>query len=229
MKNIKISYKDFILLLKKKKVIVFGEIHGTIEIPNIIKNIIKKSINYIDIVFIEIPKNQQIYIDNYINSKNNAKLYEIPFFNKEIRDGRSSKEMLLLIKEIKDLRKINSKLKIICVDTNSFINRDYLIYKEIKKYILKENNCLFITGNVHASKKKIIIDNKTITPCIYYLNKFLKNKLISINFVPNSGSFYNLKIQKIVNKERKLGIYKSKLPNYDFDYVLKKITPCTFL
>ena len=222
-----ISFEDFIKELNKGRLILLGELHGTKEIPEIVKQIIINLGDKLGLVFLEIPEDQQKYINQYIMSKDEKDLFNIPFFRNPTKDGRDSKENLLLIKCI--LEPIN-KIKIIFVDPNKIKDREYLMYRNIKEKLKSQSNLsIFLTGNVHASKEEITINEKRISTCGYYLKKWLGKNLISVNFVANKGSFYNLKVKQIFEKNKKEGIFRSKTKDYDFEYRLKELTPCHFL
>lgn len=224
--NKELSFSKFIKELKEKKIIVLGEIHGTREIPKIIQKIIvslakNKSIN----LFLEVPTDQQKFIYNK----------EIPFYKeKESMDGRNSKEYFNLIKY---LRKFKSQIKIFCIDPLIWDkNRDYNIYKNIIR-IMKESKdaSVFICGNIHAYKNTIEINNKKIEPTAYYLKNFLKDKMVSINFIPLSGEFFNTTLKKIPEDKIKHLFFKEKIVRldkkggYDYNYYLKKVSPCSFI
>jgi len=223
-----ISFEKFIEEISKKELLLLGEVHGTKEIPKLTFDIIKKLNNNVNFIFLEIPKDQQIFLDKYTNSKDEKDLLSIPFFNTSNKDGRDSKDILFLIKKVIHL---SSKIKIKFIDPNVIENRDYLMYKKIKELLKSQENKLsiFLTGNVHASKKNLIINDKQILTCGNYLHKWLKDKLISVNFSANKGSFFNIRLTPVNGKNRKNGIFISNEENYDFEYILDKFTPCDFL
>lgn len=229
----RIPFRNFIKILSNYELIILGEIHGTKEIPFLIKKIIQNLSNKINFIFLEIPKNQQAYIEKYFMLKSEKYLYEIPFFKNPSKDGRGSKENLLLIKSIKEmLNKHSNEMRIVCIDSNKNINRDYFMYKEIRKCLKHEKKGIniLLTGNLHAITKKVVINKKKLKPCGYYLKKWLKEDIISVNFVAMQGKFFNLKIQEVSNKKaRQEGIFYSKIKGYDLEYRIKMVSPCNFL
>lgn len=85
-----ITFKYFINELASHKLILFGEVHGTNEIPNEMRKIINGLIPFgLKQVLFEIPKSEQHYHNNYVDSGKLADLRAIPFFNNPIRDGRN--------------------------------------------------------------------------------------------------------------------------------------------
>ena len=225
-----LSFEEFVRLLSDKKLIVFGEIHGTKEIPEIISNILLELKLRISRIFLEIPKKNQRYINKYLKSYNKEDLYKIPFFKQKIKDGRDSKQNLELIKVIGEISKLNKKLKIFCIAPDSNLDKDYYMYKKIKKFLGHKKINIFITGNIHASEIKIKLNDKRIIPATYYLKKWLGDKLIVVNFMANEGQFYNSGIKDIKSKkDKRKGIFLSKIENYDLEYRISKVSPCDFL
>ncbi len=221
----KISYEDFIISLEKHKLIVLGEIHGTREIPQTIIKIIKNLKKDLNFVFVEIPKDQQIYIEDFVKSENKKVLDSMPFFKSSNKDGRDSKENLDLIFYILK----NTKAKILCIDPISGEDRELLLYEEIKRNFNPVGDLgIFITGNFHANKNKVIINGNELKPCAYYLNLWLKDQLVNVNILACEGSFYNLTLHEVIKKNLKSGIYRTNKEDFDFCYRLKKFTPCSF-
>ena len=223
-----VSFNDFIKELSKKQLILLGEIHGTKEIPHEVKKIIKSLTKYnIKNVFFEIPIEYQNFLDKFIESSKNIDLYNIPFF-KETKDGRNSKDYLDLIRYIRN----KTKIKIFFVDSlKSINNRDFNIFDNIKQaYYEHVGLSIFITGNVHAYTDIFTVENTKIKTTGYYLKNLFKDKLVSVNFMPLSGVFYNLWLKTIQNKEKvsKITIEKESI-GYDFNYFIPRVSPCSFI
>lgn len=221
-----ISFQKFIEELSKKQFILLGELHGTKEIPEVVNNIIKNLLYELDFLFLEIPIDQQVYLDKYIKSRDENDLISIPFFKNPQKDGRDSIDNLLLIKNV-----INSsnKIKIIFVDPDTPKNRDYLMYECIKNNLKANSLSIFFCGNIHASKENMIINGDKLETCGHYLKKLFGNSLYSVNFLPNEGSFYNLEIKNIKNKNKQAGIFVSDGKYYDFEYIIDQVSQCDFL
>src|SRR3989344_2336334 len=94
--------------LKEENLILFGEIHGTKEIPLLLSKFFfklskKESFN----ICLEIP---------YVYQKNIDDFLKIKFFtDKNQRDGRNSLEYYNLIKYLYNLK---NKIRVYCIDTN---------------------------------------------------------------------------------------------------------------
>ncbi len=228
--NEKLPFWELIEILLNKKLITFGEIHGTKEIPLLISKVIRELQSNTSRIFLEIPKKNQKYIDNYLKFHNKEDLYKIPFFRQKIKDGRNSKENLDLIELLSKISKTNGKLKIFCIEPDDNSEKDYFMYKEIRKLFDDKGINIFIAGNIHASKDKLFFKDKKIIPTGYYLKRWLNEDLIVINFTANKGKFYNFGVKKIKSKkDNKEGIFLSNIKNYDLEYRINKVTPSIFL
>lgn len=227
-----LTFSEFINELCKYQFILLGEIHGTKEIPALVKKIISSLCNYnIMNIFFEIPANYQNYLEKYRISKKKDDLYKIPFFKKN-RDGRGSKEYLSLISYVVKLKR-NIGLYFVDPSSNKIKKRDYDIYQNIKKVLNKkdqDNINLFIGGNVHTCTKPFKLNNKKINTAGYYLKKLFKRKLVSVNLLPLKGKYYNCGI-KIIHEKRPLKktIFRNEGGGYDFICYLKKVSPCSFI
>ncbi len=192
--------------IDKKKIILFGEIHGTKEIPNLLldffSNLSKKeSFN----VCFEIPSNH----DNF-------------FTNKNQRDGRNSLEYFNLINKLKRLKNV----KIYFIDINDekdIKNRDKIIADNIIKAIDK-NKTFAVLGNIHASKNKIIIGNVNLIPAGFLIHENLGEKMCSVLLKAKKGEFFNNGLKKITY--RKDDTFDK---GFDYSYEINEVSPCSFL
>lgn len=200
--------KEIEELIKNKEIILFGEIHGTKEIPIFLMDFLKKLFNKEKFdLCLEIP----------IEYQENPELF---FIEENKSGGLTSMEYFNLIKELK---KIGIKIFFI----NDFANNQEQKEKNLYKNILKVKNnqkIIAILGEVHASKKPIFFNNLKIFPAGHYIFKYFGERMASIRIISKKGEFFNNGIKKI--------IYNSDDPfnnNFDFVYELKKISPCTFM
>lgn len=211
---------------KHKQLILFGELHGTKEIPIILSKLfLNFSKNEYFNICLEIPKKYQENINNFLKSGNEQYLSKIDFFtNSKQRDGRNSLEYYNLIKSI---YKLNNEINIYCVDVNEpkeQNQREIMMAENIINNLSLNKKTFAILGNIHASKNKLSFNSLEIIPTGYILHNKLKDKIISILFVCENGSFFNIKEKKI-NKEYFEGFKK----NFDYIYKIKKVTPCSFI
>ncbi|MBU2496743.1 MAG: hypothetical protein KJ767_01645 [Nanoarchaeota archaeon] len=214
--------------IKDKSLVIFGEIHGTKEIPELLSRFfveIAKDEEF-NICF-EIPTEFQEKISLFMRNGDDNLLRNSSFFSKnKFKDGRNSIEYLNLIKSLYDINLKNKmNIEVFCID--SIANNQKEKEEGLAENILKslQNKKTFaILGSIHASKKPIQFKGIYIIPAGNILFKKLNNKMFNINILPNKGHFFNFGIKKIV------GDYNKHF-NEGFDYILKieHITPCSFL
>ncbi|PIU61878.1 hypothetical protein COS83_03375 [archaeon CG07_land_8_20_14_0_80_38_8] len=211
------SLKDKIM---NKQVVIFGETHGTKEIPLLFSKFLEEysSIKDFDLC-LEIPSNEQENISNFLSTGNPAFL---ELNSMDSRDGRKSAEILELIKNIYLL---NKNISIFCVDLdynnqlNKINERDNIIAKNIQQN-LKDKQLIAFLGNFHAAKQDIIMNNVIFKTTGSILKKELNNSLITINLAPLKGTFFNNSLKNI-EKASDMDSF------YDIIFSIEKVTPCT--
>jgi hypothetical protein len=209
--------------IKDKNLILFGEIHGTKEIPKLLSQF-----------FSEIAKEEEFNISLEIPQEFQANIEDFFKIKEEDSDGRNSLEYLELIKNIENLnKKYNKKIKIFCVDMNS----DSLIENEediqnIREKIIAENiikiinnkKTFVVLGNIHASKKNLSFHQINIIPSGAILFNKLKDKMFSINILPKKGVFFNTRLKKISEDDFNDSFDKG----FDYVFKIKEVNPCSF-
>src|SRR3989344_7479474 len=217
---------ELINKLKWKNLTLFGEIHGTKEIPLILFKFFKilskkESFN----VCLEIPEIYQKNINDFLKSGYEKNLLNINFFtDKNQRDGRNSLEYYNLIKSLYNLK---NKIGIYCIDTNipkEQNEREMLMADNIIKTSSLNKKTFVVLGNIHASKNKIILNSLKITPTGYFLYKKLGNNMTNVLLVCKKGFFFNIEKKKINEND-----FKYFLDEFDLIYKIKEVTPCSFL
>jgi len=216
-------------LIKNKKLILFGEIHGTKEIPELLSKFFSELAEKEDFnLCLEIPDEFQKNIDSFLLTGNENILKNVLFFSKDFcLDGRNSLEYFNLIKNIYSTNILRRrKIKIFCVCPSLAKSQEELeimLAKNILK-IIDKNKTFAILGNVHSSKKEIQIYTQKIIPAGFLLHRKLKDKLFSILLTANKGKFFN-------NELKNIGPGEDKLFEKNFDFVirLKEVTPCSFV
>lgn len=214
--------------INDKKLILFGEVHGTKEIPLMLSEFFirySKDSNFS--ICLEISLSYQKNINEYLSYGDEGVLKDI-FIEKSESDGRKTLEYLNLIKQI---RKINSvsknKIEVFCVDIDETADIETIKTKRdeiIAKTILKQKEKVFaVLGNFHSSKTKLKLGDKLFIPAGKILFDELKDKFVNINLVPKSGSFYNLGVKKINNFDSlNFGLY-------DYVFNIEVVTPATLI
>ncbi len=212
------------------QIVLFGEIHGTKEIPHLLSEFFEKYAKERNFnVCLEIPSENQRWISAFLLTGQDSYLKEAPFFKHNNRDGRASSEYFNLIKKIYFINlKISKKIEIFCIDTSNFDDYRDQNKREIKiaKNIIKSvsNKVTFaILGNVHASIKELNFNENNIIPAGVYLKKEFGSNLISINLMPKKGRFFNEKLQYMNNIDLEFN------KNFDYAYFIENVTPCSFL
>ncbi|MCK5149515.1 hypothetical protein KAJ87_01150 [Candidatus Pacearchaeota archaeon] len=156
-------FKNLENKIKNKDLILFGEEHGTKEIPEFLFKFFSELAKEEEFdVCLEIPKEFQ----------NNIK----DFF-KQNEGGLNTKGYLNLVNE---LQKLN--IKIFCIDSSDYSSQNKR-EKEMAENILEVFNkkTFVITGNIHACIKKFLMCEINIIPTGFYLSEKLKDKLVSID------------------------------------------------
>jgi len=211
--------------IKDKQLILFGEIHGTKEIPEFLSKFFSEIAKEEDFnVCLEIPSEFQKNIKSFFK------------FNKEKHsDGRNSSEYFWLIKNLKNLNKKHGRnIKIFCIDMNSGIRiRDKKNIQNFREKIMAENilkslkdkKTFVIIGDIHASKKPILFGKLKINSTGSILLDKIKDKIYNIRIMPTKGNFFNFGIKKI--QRNKLEDLLNK--NFDYIYDIGEVTPCSFL
>lgn len=222
--------KEIMRLIKESRVILFGEIHGTREIPELMKEILFRSASCHEInLGLEIPSTYQTEVNLFLTSGKESLLKKIPFFKShEKSDGRNSREYSGLIKFIYGFNKrFSKKIKIFCLDVSekgrvmSQNERERKIKYNILKKIYPNKKLAVVLGNFHVSKKIFCHKKIRIFPVAYRLHKKLGESLVTINLHPLSGKFYNFGIKEIKSPKNE--------GSFDYVYNIKKVHPCSFL
>ena len=184
------DFVSFVKLNSDTKILVlFGEIHGTKEVPALLTNLFSEMIKTESFnVCFEFSSNFQKKFNSFFNTGDISlieKLFE------DNSDGRLSDHYLTLMRKIYDLNS-NSKnsISVFCVDVaDNFSSENFQNDREeiIAKNILQINSqkTFAILGNIHASIKPLDSLNG-IMPTGFYLKEELNDSCVSIQLVPKS-------------------------------------------
>lgn len=220
--------KDLKEKIKDKKLILFGELHGTKEIPDMISNFFSELAIEEDFnVCLEIPEEFQKQIINFMDIGDEKILEKIPFFAYTVNsDGRNSFEYINLIKNLRLLnKKYNREIKIFFVDSDSNTqeNKEKNISENTIK-ILSNKKTFMVLGDIHASKNQFSLGRLNIIPAGSMLFNKLREKMFNVRIIPLKGNFYNFGIKEISSN------MLNDLFNKNFDYIIKidKVTVCSF-
>lgn len=190
-------FQDTIEKIGHVKIILIGEIHGTMEIPLILKEYFKLIENSFEFnIAVEIPSNYQKKMDLFLSTGKTKIISETNFFRNR-DDGKNGLEFLELLKSFCYLKNAN----VFCVDVNenSFNGtqqeRENIIAKNILK-IGSKNKIFAILGNVHAGNFK-----NGFKSAGYIIKKAGSGEVFNVNLAPLSGEFYNFGFKKVKFKE----------------------------
>ncbi len=202
--------QDILSKIKSKRLILFGEIHGTKEIPELLLNL-----------FSDLAKTEDFNLGLEIpNEFQNIELDKVFQLIKETgTSGLISEDYIKLIK------KMPKNIKIFFIAPSTIKNQEEM-EKGISDNILKLVNnkrTFIILGNIHASKNRIMTENFDIVPAGFLIYQKLKDKMFSILIKAKSGEFFNNGIKQIVPDEN--GSFDN---NFDYIYELDNVSPCSF-
>ncbi len=217
--------------LIKRKIVIFGEVHGTKEIPLEFSDFLSKYILIKDFnLCLEIPSNEQGKINEFLDSGNLALLENTQFFsNSSESDGRNSIEIIKLINKVYELnKKYDKSIKVQCVDLNydlvvdELLKRDEIIVNNIKN-ALSDFQTLVLLGNFHAMNQKFVLNGLEFETVGSILKKEFGNHILTVDIAPKKGEFFNINLKRIEEKEDSLTEF------YDYTYYIPKVSPCSFL
>ncbi len=217
--------------IKAKRLILLGEVHGTKEIPELFSSLFYDYAKNNDFnVCMEIPSNDQVFIDQFLSTGDENFLKQISLFcNSELKDGRNSLEYFNVIRTVRSLNvDFNRNINIFCIDIEDMDpidpqnKREEQLASNILK-VLSAKNTFVILGNVHASKKGFIYGKNNIRTAGLLLTQKLKSQLLSINFLPSSGHFFNRHLQKVDSYDEQLS------KNFDITFDVGRVSACSFL
>jgi len=202
--------QEIISKIKGKKLVLFGETHGTKEIPELLLNL-----------FRDLAKRENFNLGLEISNEfQNLEPDKILSSSKEIgTGGLISEEYIKLIKEMP------KNIKLFFIAPNSIKNQEEM-EREIADNILKlvdDKRTFVILGDIHASKNKIEFGNLEIVPAGFLIYQRLKDKMCSILLKSKSGEFFNNGVKQVVSNEDN---FFDK--NFDYIYELDNVSPCSF-
>lgn len=183
--------KEILELIKEKKVILFGETHGTEEIPIYLEDLFINKLKETNFAAVfEIPKQYKNNINDF-------------FINEGGKHGLATKPYQSLV------RKLTFKgIKIFLIDGYSKTQKDK--EKKLAEEILKLEDSkkfdrlIVIMGDFHASRFPIKVNGKNIETVGFILKKILKKKFASVRITSDNainshfnGSFDGVILLKI--------------------------------
>lgn len=220
--------------LEDHSVVLIGELHGTKEIPELLGELFV-SLAAQEVLFdvcFEIPASEQSLVDKYVESCDDAVLFESVFFHQVLGDGRNSREYFDLIRLLARLNKQYSLgLRVFCVDVNSVTDssapRDEQMAQNIATSLRSGRNLFAILGQVHAARQEFFLGDQKIVPCGSYLASASRCMTYSICVHADSGAHVSQGVNCVLPRAE----LEKMLPDELYDEVLflESCSPCSFL
>ena len=158
--------------LAQGKLLLFGEMHGSIESPALIARLACSFSESREVaVGLEIKTSEQSSIDAYLASRGTSadreKLTSTAFWQ-DTRDGRASEAMLGLIETVRELKSRGKPVSVFAFDDQpgTDLERDVAIANGIRRFHLAHRNSTIIAlmGNIHAMQKPFVLGEKELMP-----------------------------------------------------------------
>ena len=158
--------------LPEGKILLFGEMHGSLEAPKLISDLACSLSKSRDIaVGLEIDSHDQARIDGYLKSRGTTADVEKltgSYFWQKGKDGRSSAAMLHLIENIRELRIEGHSISVFAFDDQpgSELERNVAIANGIRRFYSTRPNVQIIAlmGNVHAMQTEMTTSDGPLVP-----------------------------------------------------------------
>ncbi|MGY0651724.1 hypothetical protein ACW7GZ_07655 [Luteimonas sp. A537] len=217
------------------KLLLFGEIHGSVEAPALIGRIACSSaLNEPTAIGLEVSTTEQEAIDIYLVSDGSEaskdKLLSRPFWQNG-NDGRSSVAMADLIEYVRALNQQGVPLTVFAFDAPTSQSRDAALAQGIRDFHSANPSLPIIAlmGNIHASQMPIQRGNQEIVTSGVLLQDL---EPTSVLIAYRSGTTWacmpDCGIHQVNSKwgnSRELGfVGESPMPGYAIAYVLPGIT-----
>ena len=183
--------------IKDYKAITIGEMHGTEDVPDFTRGLVDLLLknNRKVLLCLELPEEDNTPLAAAKESGESNPAKNLPFFNSDVKDGRSSIAMASLIKEFAN----ESSVLIYFFDPGTEEkSRDSLMAENILAR-MKENKDYFpviLAGNMHSKLTKGTIKDTGFRPMAYYLHKIpesglKQSNILALNHVYRSGTAWN--------------------------------------
>lgn len=154
------------------RLLLFGEMHGSVEAPRLISEIacsLSKSGEVA--VGLEISSQDQPLLDRYVKSRGTAadvKALTSSDFWQKGRDGRSSEAMLRLIEDLRQLKAKGRAINLFAFDDQpgTKLERNAAIANGIRRFHAKhaKSQIIALMGNVHAQQQEMIASSGFMSP-----------------------------------------------------------------
>lgn len=179
-------------LARESDVLMFGEVHGTREVPRIMVGLLAPLQEYgYRVLALEIPRNQTEWLTRWAIGHERSLP---PFFATPSKDGRGSLEMLALAREA-----IRSGWLVCGIDSDPLptsTTRDFAMASALTEAIIAAplgSSVLAVTGNLHSRLSPDTSASESAWPsCAHHLKEL--NPMLRLNSVAivfHGGEFFN--------------------------------------
>lgn len=186
--------------------VVFGEAHGTNEIPELFGEVVcQASASRTLVVALEWPQDMQAPLDQYMASDGSEaardRFLSAPFWSNPTPDGRTSQAMFNLIERLRRLRASGRP-----VSVQAFVSRPELLRLRQDYYELEMARnladianrdpsrplVLVLTGNVHAGKQR----NSSLGGLLGAVGHLPPVEVVSLDAARNAGATWGCHTDK---------------------------------
>lgn len=182
-------------LIAEKRVVWFGEMHGTREAPQLLLGLVRLIASRHPappVVALEIPTSEQRAIDRYLASGDESVLRATPFFKSELKDGRSSVAMVRLLSQLRT----EKKAAVFCFDSPEATTaqaRDMAMAQNLRGCARKfpSSKIVVLSGNVHARVVAGTSWDPALRPAAFELKQQL-GSVISFSMAYEAGTMWAL-------------------------------------
>ncbi len=148
---------DLTPLLQSGTVLLLGELHGTVEVPQFVADTtcLALAAGHRVTVGLEIPKEEKAVTSAYLESnglpEDRATLLHSTFWQSSFKDGRTSEAMLDLIEQLRRLKQAGKPVELALLDSDGVKQRDHAMAEQLEKTIAASPKSFFVvlTGNLH--------------------------------------------------------------------------------
>jgi erythromycin esterase-like protein len=180
-------------LIAEKRVVWFGELHGTRESPQLFFGLVKLVARHHTappVVALEIPSTEQAAIDRYLANGDESNLRSCDFFASELKDGRSSEAMVKLLSQLRGVK----TAAVCCFDSSATTTpqeRETAMAQNLERCAKKFPNSklLVLSGNVHARVVEGTSWDPAYRPAAFQLAKKL-GSVVSFNLAYEAGTMW---------------------------------------
>jgi erythromycin esterase-like protein len=184
---------DAYALIAEKRVVWFGELHGTCEAPQLFLGLVKLVSRHHTappVVALETPSTDQGAIDRFLASGDDSILRSSDFFRSELKDGRSSEALVKLLSQLR----AEKKAAVCCFDSSGATTpqeRDTAMAQSLQLCAKKFPNSklVVLSGKVHARVVEGTSWDPTYRPAAFELGKKL-DSVVSFTLAYEAGTIW---------------------------------------